>query len=194
MFKGMMEEIKSAAILFVVLTLITGFIYPLLVTAIAQLFFPWQANGSLIMREGQSIGSLHIGQYFYSSKYFWGRPSATQPFPYNGASSAGSNSGPTNPRFLLTVQERAHHLMLLNGQNQGPVPVDLVTASGSGLDPEISLYAAYYQVPRIAKVRKISESEIISLIEAHAARRILGVIGEPRINVLQLNLALDQLR
>lgn len=191
MLKIIFPQLKTALILLLLLTLLTGLIYPLTVTVIAQLLFPNQANGSLIEQNNKKIGSLFIGQSFTEPGYFWGRPSATTPFAYNGASSAGSNKGPSNPDFLNAVKAHAAHLQSFAFPAGMSIPVDLVTASGSGLDPEISPLAAFYQVPRIAKVRHISESELNALIESHIQNRTFGILGEPRVNVLLLNLALD---
>lgn len=171
----------------IVMTLITGLAYPLLVTGIAQVAFKDQANGSLIVEGGKVRGSSLIGQPFSDPKYFWGRPSATSPMPYNGAASSGSNQGPTNPALKGAVEERIKAL----GSDARPVPVDLVTASGSGLDPHISPAAADYQVDRVSKARGIAASELKTLVEKHTQDRQWGVLGEPRVNVLELNLALD---
>lgn len=173
------------------LTILTGLLYPFSITGIAQLLFPEKANGSLIQQGDTMIGSRFIGQAFSSPRYFWGRPSATHPYPYNGASSSGSNFGPTNPNFLAIVKERTQRFM--TAHHHHIIPVDLVTASGSGLDPEISPQAAFYQVTRIAKVRNMPESDIHTLIQQHIQPRTLGFLGEPRVNVLELNLALDKL-
>ena len=194
MFIEAVRQIKIAFLALVFFTIFTGLIYPLITTGLAQLFFPWQANGSVIEQNGKKIGSLLIGQSFDSPKYFWGRPSATSPFPYNGGASSGSNLGPSNPDFLTAVNARVENFKKYNTQNQQVIPVDLVTASGSGLDPEISPLAALYQVSRIAKERNISEADIQSLIQTQIKNRTLLILGEPRINVLQLNLALDNLR
>ena len=175
----------------VVLTVITGVVYPLLVTGIAQVAFPKQANGSLIEKDGKVLGSSLIGQPFSDPKYFWSRPSATSPMPYNGGSSSGSNQGPTNPALKEAVEGRVKALRDAGGDPSKPVPVDLVTASGSGLDPHISPAAADYQVGRIAKQRGISEEKIKTLIEKNTEGRTFGFLGEPRVNVLRLNLALD---
>jgi K+-transporting ATPase ATPase C chain len=172
----------------IVFTLITGVVYPLLVTGIAQVAFRDQANGSLILKEDQVVGSKLIGQPFSDPKYFWSRPSATSPMPYNGAASSGSNLGPTNPALKDAVTERISKL------EKTPVPADLVTASGSGLDPHISPAAAEFQIARISKVRGLSEEKLRELVEKHTQGRQLGVLGEPRVNVLELNLALDQLK
>ena len=192
MVKNAITQLKTAFILLVLMTLLTGLVYPLMVTGLAQLFFPWQANGSFIEKEGKKIGSLLIGQQFSSANYFWGRPSATVPFPYNGAFSSGSNSGPSNTRFLQTVDERVNELKKAN-PNNALIPVDLVTASASGLDPDISPYAALYQASRIAMARNIPEEKIQTLIKRHIKTRTFALLGEPRVNVLQLNLALDNL-
>ena len=194
MFKEVLGQIKTAFILLALMTLITGLLYPLVVTALAALFFPWQANGSLIEQNGKPIGSLLIGQNFTSANYFWGRPSATTPFPYNGKASSGSNSGPSNLVFLETVKERVGHLKQIESQNSLSIPVDLVTASGSGLDPDISPLAAFYQASRIAAARNIPKTEIQALIQRQIKNRTYGLLGEPRVNVLQLNLALDNLK
>ena len=194
MFKEMVSQLKTAFILLILLTIITGLLYPLAVTALAQLFFPWEANGSIIESDGKKIGSLLIGQDFSSPMYFWSRPSATAPFPYNGEASSGSNSGPSNPDFLALVQERVSYLKNSDPNNQQLIPVDLVTASGSGLDPEISPFAAFYQVSRIANARSIPEKQIHALVESQIQKRTFDLFGEPRINVLQLNIALDGLK
>jgi K+-transporting ATPase ATPase C chain len=173
------------------LTALTGFIYPFAVTGIAQLIFPRQANGNLIMRDGKPVGSALIGQPFDDPKYFWSRPSATGPFPYNAGASSGSNLGPTNPDFLKAVADRADALKKADPGNTAPVPVDLVTASGSGLDPHITPAGAFFQIPRVAKTRGISEERLRRVVAEHTQGRYFGILGEPRVNVLQLNLALD---
>jgi K+-transporting ATPase ATPase C chain len=170
----------------VVMTVITGFAYPLIVTGIAQVAFKDQANGSLIYQNEKIVGSSLIGQPFSDAKYFWGRPSATSPMPYNGASSSGSNQGPTNPALKEAVEGRIKDL-----GGKTPVPADLVTASGSGLDPHISPAAAEYQIGRVAKARGLQESALKDLVQKHTEGRQLGILGEPRVNVLRLNLALD---
>jgi potassium-transporting ATPase KdpC subunit len=176
------------------ITVLTGIGYPLIVTGVAQLVFRDQANGSLIIRNQKIIGSRLIGQPFFEPKYFWSRPSATSPMPYNGASSSGSNLGPTNPALKEAVEARVQALHDAGPTPPGGVPVDLVTASGSGLDPDISVAAAEYQIPRIAKVRNISQDELRALVAARAEGRQLGFLGEARLNVLELNLALDGLK
>ncbi|KTC93750.1 MULTISPECIES: potassium-transporting ATPase subunit KdpC [Legionella] len=194
MFKEAMSQIKTALILLVLLSVITGLIYPLMVTALAQLLFPYQANGSLILQNNRVIGSQYIGQNFRSLAYFWGRPSMTSAYAYNGAASSGSNSGPTNPDFLALVKERISQLKQWHPENNQLTPIDLVTASGSGLDPELSPYAAFYQAARVAKVRQLPEAKVLELINKQIKYRTWGLLGEPRVNVLQLNLALDALR
>src|SRR5215813_2282989 len=182
---------RAAFVSLILFTVITGVVYPVVVTGIAQLVFPAQANGSLITRDGKVVGSSLIGQPFDDPKYFWGRPSATSPFPYNAASSSGSNLGPTNPDLIKAVQGRVDALRAADPGNTAPVPVDLVTTSGSGLDPHISPAAALYQVPRVARERKLDPQAVRQLVERHTERRSFGVLGEPRVNVLALNLALD---
>jgi len=182
--------LRPALSSFLLLTLITGLAYPLLVTAFAQLL-PTQANGSLIERDGKVIGSALIGQSFSGPKYFWGRLSATGPAPYNGAASSGSNLGPMNPALLDNAKARIAALREADPDNQSAIPVDLVTASASGLDPHITPAAAYYQAPRIARLRNIDLAQLQQLIAAHTEGRQWGIFGEPRVNVLALNLALD---
>jgi K+-transporting ATPase ATPase C chain len=173
------------------MTLITGVAYPLVATGLAQLVFPQRANGSLIVKDGKPIGSVLIGQSFTDPKYFWGRPSATTPQANNGVNSGGSNLGPTNPALTDAVKQRIAALRTADPGNTAPVPVDLVTASASGLDPEISPAAAQYQLERVAKARGLSTSQVQALVNEYTSGRQLGVLGEPRVNVLQLNLALD---
>jgi len=177
-----------------VLTVLTGFAYPLAVTGISQLGFARQANGSLIEKDGKVLGSRLIGQPFSDAKYFWSRPSATSPMPYNGAASSGSNQGPTNPALKEAVEGRVKALREAGADPTKPVPVDLVTASGSGLDPHISPAAAEYQVARVAKARNIAEDKLRELVQKHTEGRQLGILGEPRVNVLMLNLELDNVR
>jgi potassium-transporting ATPase KdpC subunit len=188
----MSRLIRNAISMLVVMTVITGLVYPLIATGVAQVLFPHQANGSLIMRDGKPIGSELIGQSFDDPKYFWGRPSATAPQPYNGTASNGSNQGPTNPALRDAVQQRIDALRKADPGNNAPVPADLVTASGSGLDPEISPAAAQYQIARVARLRKLSVDQVQQLVAQNTQGRQLGLLGEPRVNVLQLNLALDQ--
>lgn len=190
----MRDHIRPALTMLLFLTVLTGLIYPLAVTGLAQLFFPDQANGSLIGQDGKVLGSKLIGQYFDKPEYFWSRPSATTPFPYNAAASGGSNLGPTNPVLLEAVKARVAALRAIDPGNDSPIPVDLVTASGSGLDPHISPAAAQYQIRRVARVRGIDEAAVRDLVLHHTHGRQLGFLGEPRVNVLLLNLALDEKR
>jgi potassium-transporting ATPase KdpC subunit len=187
----MLAHCRAALVLLILLSVVTGVIYPAIVTAIAQIVFPHQANGSLIVKDGKVVGSALIGQPFDDPKYFWGRPSATSPFGYNAGSSSGSNQGPTNPDLVKAVQARVDALRAADPGNTAPVPVDLVTASGSGLDPHISPAAALYQVRRVAKARGVEEDVVRALVAQHTEGRQLGFLGEPRVNVLALNLALD---
>jgi K+-transporting ATPase ATPase C chain len=189
----MCKQFRPALIILLVFTILTGLIYPLFVTGFAQLIFPRQANGSLIVQNGQVTGSELIGQSFDDPKYFWGRLSATSPFPYNAAASSGSNYGPTNPALLDEVKARIAALKAADPGNTQPIPVDLVTSSGSGLDPDISVAAALYQLPRVARIRGISEITVRTLIDKCTTGRQLGFLGEPRVNVLELNRALDNL-
>lgn len=193
MFRLAMKDLKIALYLFLFLTVLTGVIYPLVVTGFAQIFFPRQANGSLIKQGDKIVGSLLIGQSFTDLSYFLGRPSATSPFPYNGESSSGSNMGSSNPDFIKLINERVLALRQFDLDKKSLIPVDLVTASGSGLDAEISPLAAFYQIPRIAKIRHIAAKDLQNLIRQHIINRTFGFLGEPRVNVLQLNIALDQL-
>ena len=187
----MTAYLRPALMSLILFTLITGVAYPLVVTGIAQVIFPFQANGSLIVKDGKAVGSALIGQPFDEPKYFWGRPSATSPFGYNAASSSGSNLSPTNPDLIKAVQGRVEALRAADPGNTAPVPVDLVTASGSGLDPHISPAAALYQVSRVARERKIAPDAVRALVERNTEGRFWGLLGEPRVNVLALNLALD---
>jgi K+-transporting ATPase ATPase C chain len=185
--------LRNAAMLLLLMTVITGIAYPLLVTGLAQAVFPVQANGSLLAKDGKPIGSALIGQPFTASKYFWGRPSATAPQAYNGTASNGSNLGPTNPALADAVRQRIAALQAADPGNTAPIPVELVTASGSGLDPEISPAAAQYQLARVARARGLPLAEVQALVARCTRGRQLGVLGEPRVNVLELNLALDAL-
>lgn len=187
----MAAQLRSALMMFFILTILTGVAYPLAVTAIAQLLFPHQANGSLISKDGKPIGSTLIGQPFDDPEYFWGRPSATAPFPYNAAASSGSNLGPSNPGLTEAVKTRVAALKAADPGNDTPVPVDLVTASGSGLDPHISSASAEYQVRRVARVRGREEAFVRTVVGQHTEGRQFGMLGEPRVNVLAVNLALD---
>jgi len=190
----MKEQLKPAVMTFLILTVVTGLVYPAIVTGLAQLLFPHQANGSLIYKDGKPIGSTLIGQPFDDTKYFWGRPSATSPFPYNAAASSGSNLGPTNPALMEAVKTRVAALKAADPGNDVPVPVDLVTASGSGLDPHISPAASAYQVGRVARVRGLGEAMVRDLVAQHTEERQLGFLGERRVNVWRLNRSLDEVK
>jgi len=190
----MMRELRPALLSLVILSVVTGLIYPALVTGIAQVVFPRQANGSLIERDGKYVGSELIGQPFSDPKYFWSRASATSPYPYNASSSSGSNQGPTNPALADAVSGRIKALKDADPDNKLPVPVDLVTASASGLDPHISPAAAEYQVNRVARARNLDPAKVRELVAQSTEGRQLGFLGEPRVNVLALNFALDALK
>lgn len=190
----MISVVRPALVCFAVLTALTGVAYPLLVTGLARLGFADQAAGSLILREGKPVGSSLIGQNFSSPKYLWGRPSATSPQPYNASNSGGSNLGPLNPALADAVKARIAALRAADPGNTAPVPVDLVTASASGLDPHLSLAGARFQAARVAKARNLPVQQVLQLIDQHSEGRLLGLIGEPRVNVLRLNLALDAAR
>lgn len=190
----MFKELRAAVLLFVVFTVVTGFAYPLAVTGIAQALFSTKANGSLIGPDDHVVGSSLIGQPFSDPKYFWGRISATSPFPYNPQASTGSNLGPTNPALFDQMKARIAALQAADPMQQDLIPVDLVTASGSGLDPDISPAAANYQLARVARTRHMSETEVRALVQRYTAGRQLGFLGELRINVLELNLALDEVK
>ena len=185
--------VRPAVSLLILMTALLGIVYPLVITGIAKLAFPHQAAGSLIGKDGKLIGSTLIGQSFSDPKYFWGRPSATTPQPYNGIGSTGSNLGPLNPALIDAVKSNAKALHDADPDNKQPVPVELVTASASGLDPEISPAAANYQAGRVARARGIEAAQVQALVVAYQQARLLGFIGEPRVNVLELNLALDSL-
>ena len=189
----MKRQIVTALLAVLVLTVLTGVIYPLVVTGLARMVFPRRASGSLLRERGRVVGSALIGQPFSAPGYFWGRPSATTPFPDDPALSAGSNLGPTNPELLAQVKARVAALRAADPDNDAPVPVDLVTASASGLDPDISPAAAYYQVPRVARARDLPEGEVRALVAARVRGRTFGLFGAPRVNVLELNLAVDSL-
>jgi K+-transporting ATPase ATPase C chain len=186
--------VRPAIVLFAILTAITGVAYPVVVTGIAHVLFPRRAAGSLIIKAGKPVGSSLIGQNFGDPKYFWSRPSATTPQPYNGLASGGSNLGPLNPALTDAVKARIAALRAADPGSTAPVPVDLVTASASGLDPDISVAAANYQLDRVARARHLPPDRVAALIAAHTRGRVLGVLGEPRVNVLELNLALDALQ
>jgi K+-transporting ATPase ATPase C chain len=189
-----MKLIRPVIVLFAAMTVITGVVYPVAVTAVAHAVFPSQAGGSLIQKNGQTVGSELIGQQFDAPQYFWGRLSATSPMPYNAQNSSASNLGPTNPALSDEVKGRLSALHDADPSNTAPVPVDLVTSSGSGLDPEVSPAAAAYQAARVAKVRGVSLDQVNELIERNTAGRQFGILGEARVNVLKLNLALDDLK
>ena len=190
----MFRQLRPVLMVFLLLTAVTGIVYPLLVTGVAQLVFPEKANGSLIRRDGGYAGSELIGQPFDDPKYFWGRLSATPDFPYNSASSSGSNLGPSSPALMEAVKGRIEALRKADPGNTSPVPVDLVTSSGSGLDPHISPAAALYQAPRVARARGLSEDQVDRLVKQYTEPRQWGFLGEPRVNVLKLNLALDSMQ
>lgn len=187
----MFSKFRPALIMLLVMTVITGAIYPAVVTGIAQVIFPSQANGSLIEQDGKAVGSALIGQPFSDPKHFWSRPSATSPYPNNASSSSGSNQGPLNPALTDAVAGRIKALRDADPENKAPVPVDLVTASGSGLDPHISPAAALYQVARVARARKLDPDVVRQRVEQHTEGRLFGLLGEPRVNVVELNLTLD---
>lgn len=190
----MYRLLRQSLSMLLAMSVITGLAYPLLVTGLAAALFPTQAAGSLVMREGRPTGSALIGQSFTDPGYFWGRPSATSPMANNAVASGGSNLGPSNPALADAVKQRIAALRAADPGNHAPIPVDLVTASGSGLDPEISPAAAQYQLARVARVRGLAQARVESLIREHTSSRQFGVLGEPRVNVLKLNLALDALQ
>jgi K+-transporting ATPase ATPase C chain len=190
----MISVLRPALVVFAVLTALTGLAYPLVVTGIGQAAFPEQAAGSLILRDGKPVGSSLIGQNFSDPKFVWGRPSATGPYPNNATASSGSNQGPLNPALIDAVKGRIEALRAADPGNTAQVPVDLVTASASGLDPHISVAAAQYQAARVAKARGLPAAQVQQLIEKHTEGRLFGFLGEPRVNVLQLNLSLDAAR
>jgi K+-transporting ATPase ATPase C chain len=194
MIMSILSQLRPALAALVLLTVIAGVIYPLAVTGVAQAVFPRQANGSLVEKDGRILGSELIGQPFDGPGYFWSRPSATAPFPYNAAASSGSNYGPRNPKLIEMVRARTAALQAADAENTRPIPVDLVTASASGLDPHISVAAALYQAPRVARARGLGEDKVRALIGQFTEDRQFGVLGEPRVNVLKLNLALDELK
>jgi potassium-transporting ATPase KdpC subunit len=189
----MLRTFRDSLLMLIALTLVTGVVYPLVVTGIAQLAMRDAANGSIVARDGKAVGSTLIGQPFSDPKYFWSRPSATAPMPYNAGASSGSNLGPTNPALADAVKGRIEALRAADAGNSAPVPVDLVTASASGLDPHISPAAAEYQVARVARARNVEPARVRALVVAHTQGRQLGFFGEPVVNVLQLNLALDRM-
>lgn len=186
-----MSELRPALVVFALLTLLTGIVYPLIVTGVGQAAFNDQVNGSLVRHDGRVAGSRLVGQSFTSPRYFWSRPSATSPHAYNGTASSGSNLGPINPALEAAVKERVAALRAADPNNTAPIPVDLVTASASGLDPHISPAAAEYQVARVARERQVSEDSVRKLVREATQERTFGILGEPRVNVLELNLLLD---
>jgi potassium-transporting ATPase KdpC subunit len=183
--------VRPALVLFAILSAVTGIAYPLAITGIAKVTMPFQAGGSIVQKDGKPVGSLLIGQSFSDAKHFWSRPSATSPGPNNATSSGGSNLGPSNPALVDAVKGRVDALRAADPDNKAPIPVDLVTASGSGLDPEISVAAARYQAARIARARGIAPERVDAVIAEHSKAQMLGFLGEPRVNVLELNMALD---
>lgn len=187
----MISQLRPAFFMLLIFTVVTGVIYPLVVTGIAQVVFPQQANGSLIVKDGKAVGSELIGQQFDDPSYFWGRPSAAN---YNAAASSGSNYGPLNPALMDMVQTRIDALKAADPDNTLPIPVDLVTASGSGLDPHISVASALYQVSRVATARGLNEADVIALVNQYTEGHQFGFLGEPRVNVLLLNIALDEIQ
>jgi K+-transporting ATPase ATPase C chain len=188
----MFKELKTAILTFLILTIITGIFYPLFITGVSKVFFRSQADGSLIYRNGKPVGSSLIGQPFDDSKYFWPRPSATSPSQFNASSSSGSNLGPLNPVLADAIKNRVKAYKAADPNNTNPVPIDLITSSASGLDPHISLAGAYYQAPRVARLRNLSLNTVRDIILQHTNKRFLAVLGEPVVNVLELNLALDE--
>jgi K+-transporting ATPase ATPase C chain len=194
MFAEALKQFKISFIVLIVMSVLTGLIYPALVTVVGGVLFPWKVNGSLIKKNGVIVGSALIGQQFTAPQYFWGRPSATTPYPYNAESSSGSNLNTINDIFLNAVRERIVTLRDADFANQLPIPVELVTSSGSGLDPEISPQAAAFQVNRVATARGLTTQQVEELLRLYTTKRLLGFLGEPRVNVLQLNLALDDLK
>lgn len=190
----MRKMIRPLLVLFGLLTCLTGLLYPAAVTGLAQVLFPLQANGSVMVVNGVPVGSALIGQAFDDPRYFWGRPSATSSFPNNASASGGSNLSPTNPVFIQAVGDRVQALRAADPANTASIPVDLVTCSGSGLDPHISVASAVYQVGRVARARGLPLGQVVSLVELHIEGRQLGVLGEPRVNVLRLNQALDAVK
>lgn len=194
MFKDLTNQLRPAVVVFIGLSLLTGVIYPLAVTGIAAVVFPKAAAGSLIEKDGKQIGSRLIGQPFDDPKYFWGRPSATGPFAYNAGASSGSNLGPLNEALETAVKDRVANLKAADPDQTAAPPVDLVTASGSGLDPHISPASALYQTGRVAKARNLPRERVEELVRQHTEHRTIGLLGEPRVNVLELNLALDDLK
>ncbi len=189
-----LKHLRTAAISIVLFSILTGLFYPLVITGIAQLIFPSKANGSLLRRDGKIVGSSLIGQPFSDPKYFWSRPSGTSPYQYNAGASGATNSGPLNPALLAEVNQRISDLKRVDSLNNQPIPVDLVTSSGSGLDPHISIAAALYQLPRVARIRHLTVEQVRTMVDENTEGRFLGFIGEAGVNVLRLNLALDKMQ
>ena len=190
----MREQIRSAILMFVILSLLTGIFYPAFITGAVYIFFPHQATGSMLYRNNKLLGSALIGQEFTDPKYFWGRISETSPVAYNSSSSSGSNLGPSNPALIEKVKARIRALKEFDPDNTNPFPIDLVTSSASGLDPHISIAGAYYQIPRVARMRGLTENTVKAIVNKHTNSRIFGLIGEPVVNVLELNLELDSIK
>lgn len=190
----MREQIRSAILMFVILSLLTGIFYPAFITGAVYIFFPHQATGSMLYQNNKLLGSALIGQEFTDPKYFWGRISETSPVAYNSSSSSGSNLGPSNPALIERVKARIRTLKEFDPNNTNPVPIDLVTSSASGLDPHISIAGAYYQIPRVARMRGLTEDTVKAIVNKHTNSRIFGLIGEPIVNVLELNLELDSIK
>jgi len=190
----MKEQIKSAILMFVILSLLTGIFYPAFIAGAVYIFFPHQATGSMLYRNNKLLGSALIGQEFTDPKYFWGRISETSPVAYNSSSSSGSNLGPSNPALIERVKARIRALKKFDPDNTNPVPIDLVTSSASGLDPHISVAGAYYQIPRVVRMRGLTEDTVKAIVNRHTNGRIFGLIGEPVVNVLELNLELDSIK
>jgi potassium-transporting ATPase KdpC subunit len=194
MFSEALKQLRTGSILLIVMSVLTGILYPGFTTLLGQLFFPYKANGSIVYKGDMIAGSSFIGQSFTDNKYFWGRPSATTPYPYNAESSGGSNLDPINDTFLNIAKERVIALRQADFSNDEAVPVELVTASGSGLDPEISPYAAMYQAHRIAGIRQVPQEDVERIIKQNTRPRLFGIFGEARVNVLRINMALDELQ
>jgi K+-transporting ATPase ATPase C chain len=190
----MKEQIRSAILMFVILSLLTGIFYPAFITGAAYIFFPRQATGSMLYQNNKLLGSVLIGQEITDPKYFWGRISGTSPFAYNSSSSSGSNLGPSNPALIEKVKIRIRALKEFDPDNTNPIPIDLVTSSASGLDPHISIAGAYYQIPRVARIRGLTEDMVKAIVNRHTNGCIFGLIGEPVVNVLELNLELDSIK
>jgi K+-transporting ATPase ATPase C chain len=190
----MREQIRSAILMFVILSLLTGIFYPAFITGAVYIFFPHQATGSMLYQNNKLLGSALIGQEFTDPKYFWGRISETSPVAYNSSSSSGSNLGPSNPALIEKVKTRIRALKEFGPDNTNPVPIDLVTSSASGLDPHVSIAGAYYQIPRVARMRGLTEDTVKAIVNKYTNSRIFGLIGEPVVNVLELNLELDSIK